>query len=300
MEEHWPYRRHKRPPRMQMWVDGKYVFEDDAYFNLREWRSALQMGFSVLFRAYGCEVRFFNKYYEHLLRCLHLSHFPAVVYLNAAFLRERANELLQKNRYHKNALLRLTCFLHESPYELQAIMAPEPSLLLEAFPSNTQYFDKSIAAVGVSSYMQYRVVASPLSSLAWVSNPLRWHASQYARLRGYTDVLLYNQEDVPLQTTERDLYLIRGDEVLTPAHDLGLVYDPFREIVELLVRQLGYRFQECTLSTADILSADEIFLGSTAYGIEPVKWLDTKYPHNSRIKKFFEPLNILFFPEHFG
>ncbi len=61
MEEHWPYRRHKRPPRMQMWVDGKYVFEDDAYFNLREWRSALQIGFSVLFRAYGCEVRFFNK-----------------------------------------------------------------------------------------------------------------------------------------------------------------------------------------------------------------------------------------------
>ena len=297
-EEHWPYRRIKRPPRMQVWLDGRFLFEEDPIFSLSDWNSAQQMGFSVLFRAYGSEIRFFNRYYEHLVDCLTLSQFPDFIFLSRDMLRSSANTLLQKNRYHRNALLNATCFLRLHP---DWSNSPQwtTSLLLQAEQLEGQYFDSHIPASVVISYQDIRLHADKLSSIAWLGNPNLGFARQFCEQRGATDCLLYNEAGVPLQTSQRDIYCWKGDTVFTPALELGLRHDPFREIVAEAVRQKGCRIEEGKLTWKIFQQADEIFLASTRYGIEPVKRLDNKITSETskRTRELIETLNKLFFAE---
>ena len=81
--------------------------------------------------------------------------------------------------------------------------------------------------------------------------------------------------------------------------ELGLRHDPFREIVAEAVRQKGCRIEEGKLTWKVFQQADEIFLASTRYGIEPVKRLDNKITSETskRTRELIETLNKLFFAE---
>ncbi len=297
-EEHWPYRRIKRPPRMQVWLDGAFLFEENPIFSLADWDSAMHIGFKVLFRAYGSEVRYINRYYRHLEECLTRAQFPPFAFLSIDTLRSAANALLQKNRYARNALITATCFLRA--YADDGDLQPwTTSLLLQAERLAGQYFDSQIAPVVISSYKELRRNTSSLSSINWLGSTEMRYANLYSLQRGHADALLYDNQDRVLQTTERHIYYLKGDTVYTPPLSLGLIHDPFRESVITAILQEGYRFQEQEIFLDNFAKAEEIFLASTRYGIEPVKRLDNKiiFGNHLHIRALIDTLNTLFFNE---
>jgi len=297
-EEHWPYRRIKRPPRMQVWLDGKFLFEEEPIFSLADWNSAFHIGFKVLFRAYGSELRHFNRYYKHLEACLTQSQFPSFAFLSGDMIRHTANALLQKNRHPRNALISATFFLRSHP-DTNDAMPWTTSLLLEAEGLSGQFFDPQIPPAVIVSYKELRRDVDPLSAINWLGIPAIRFAMLYARQHGCTDSLLYDNNNFLLQTAERHIYCLKDNTVFTPPLSQGLVQDPFREILAIAILQGGYRIVEKALTKENFLEAEEIFMGSTRYGIEPVKRLDNKiiFGEHRRVRELIKILNTLFFNE---
>lgn len=297
-EEHWPYRRNKRPPRMQVWLDGKFYFEEDPIFSLADWNATLHSAFKVYFRAYGSELRHFKLYYLHLLDCLERSSFPPFAYLSMDILQEAANSLLRKNRYARNALVIATCFLRLSAnYEAERPWTT--SLLLEAQPLPGQFFNPEIPPIHIVSYKKILRSCNDWSSINWLGTPDLRFALQYAHQRKSTDALLYDTEKHPLQTCTRHIYCIDQDKrIITPPPE-KLIADPFNDLVKKLLLQKNYTIREQPMNWNDIQNADEIFTASTQYGIEPVKRLDNKniFGTHKPIRELIQEMNTFFFTE---
>ena len=298
-EEHFPYRRYKLPPRMQVWIDGKFLFENDPLLTLSDWRNALYLGFTFDMRAHGTHVLRFGLYYDAFCTMLRESQFPDYVYLSAQMLQETSTTLLKRNRYHLNALVRLTCFLRYIP-DLNTLQRPTTTLLIEAHPLEGRFYNTECPAVPIASYFNIRRIATPASSVRWLGDPLQMLARRFCTQRGVQDCLFYNERNESLQTLERDLFCIINDEVFASPLELGLVYDPFREVVKAVVQQAGFRFIERPLTQEMISRSTECFLGSTKYGIEPLKRIDLKYSWNNITRKQLIPqLNSYLFPDYF-
>ncbi len=73
--------------------------------------------------------------------------------------------------------------------------------------------------------------------------------------------------------TFSNLFLVRGDELLTPRLDRGGVAGVMRRLVLEQAAGLGWPCRELRVRTADLESADELFLSNSQFGIWPVRAL---------------------------
>ncbi len=297
MEEHFPYRRIKKPPRMQCWLDGRYFFETDAIFTLADWREAFRSGFYFYIRAYACEVPYLGRYYQYLKDCIEENSYPDVVFLEKETLRKIIYDLLQKDRYFENALLRVTCFLRYRQDALDVERA-QTSILIEAFPLAGKFFDLEPPKLTIASFARKRFAPSEVTRSRPLVDPYQWQCEVFCRRFTYADGVYYNTNDRVTQTSLRDIYCIEQNMIMTPPLGEGLRCDPFRAIVKILARQAGYQFVEKPLTREELLRAQEVFLGSTRYGLEPVLVFDNQSYFTYQSCALIPDLNRILFPNH--
>jgi branched-chain amino acid aminotransferase len=115
-----------------------------------------------------------------------------------------------------------------------------------------------------------RFAASPYSRtkvLSWAFN-LNWY--QAAHERGFDEVILLNEREEVSECTSANIYAAFGNDVYTPPLESGCLPGITREILltDLLVP--GVRVQERTLTLADLVNADEVFVTSSTRDVLPV------------------------------
>jgi branched-chain amino acid aminotransferase len=103
--------------------------------------------------------------------------------------------------------------------------------------------------------------------LSWAFN-LNWY--QAAHERGFDEVILLNEREEVSECTSANIYAAFGNDVYTPPLESGCLPGITREILltDLLVP--GIRLQERTLTLADLVNADEVFVTSSTRDVLPV------------------------------
>ena len=128
--------------------------------------------------------------------------------------------------------------------------------------------------VGVSSWRQRSYNASPPAIKA-VGNYLN---SSFARMEanrhGYNEAVLLNEVGQVAEGTGENLFVIKGDTIMTPCISDGVLAGITRESVMDIARDFGYEAIECSLVRTDIYTADEFFMTGTAAELVPVRACD--------------------------
>ncbi len=99
-------------------------------------------------------------------------------------------------------------------------------------------------------------------------------AFQEAMRAGFDEALLLNENGTVAEGTGENIFAVKDEVLLTPPSSDHLVPGITRDSVMRLARDLGYVVREASLSRADLLAADEIFLTGTAAEVTPVRELD--------------------------
>ena len=92
-----------------------------------------------------------------------------------------------------------------------------------------------------------------------------------ARQRGADEGVFLNPAGEVLEAATANLFFVRGETLHTPAPGTGILCGVTRGQVISLARQRGIAVKESHFRTADLLSADEIFLSSSISEIVPVR-----------------------------
>jgi branched-chain amino acid aminotransferase len=134
-----------------------------------------------------------------------------------------------------------------------------------------------------------RFGASPFTGLkvtSWAQN-LTWHEKAHAD--GYDEVLLLNEHGHISECTSANVFVVRGNEVLTPPLvTSGALPGVTRAILLEEIHLPDLTIREQVITPAELLAADGVFITSTTRDVLPVLTVD-KQP----LKQAPETLNRL-------
>jgi branched-chain amino acid aminotransferase len=108
-----------------------------------------------------------------------------------------------------------------------------------------------------------RHAASPLAgvkTISWLANV--WSVAE-AQKEGFDEVILLNERGEIAECTAANIYLVKGDNILTPPLSSGCLEGVTRGIIFEISTEAGVRVKEQVLRPEDLHSADEVFISST-------------------------------------
>jgi branched-chain amino acid aminotransferase len=110
--------------------------------------------------------------------------------------------------------------------------------------------------------------------LSWAQNTL---LLERAHSEGFDDALLVNEKGELAECTSANVFVVRAGKVLTPPLSSGCLPGVTREVLLEVAPQAGIEITEQVLTTDDLSSADEVFIGSTTREVAPVGFVSPRW-----------------------
>jgi len=114
--------------------------------------------------------------------------------------------------------------------------------------------------------------------LSWVQNA---GLLEQAHAEGFDDVLLLNEKDEIAECTSANVFLVRGDKVLTPPLSSGCLPGVTRDVLREVVPRAGFELLEGNLTPEDLSSATEVFISSTTREVAAVASINSQWRYQA-------------------
>lgn len=211
--------------------------------------------------------------------------------LDEYFLKQKASELVRKNKIQGNVRLRLTIFR-----EGEGLYAPETNkvgYLLETRQLlNSPYeFNKKGLIVDV-----YDEIAKPINILSnyKTTNALTFvMAGIFQKQRRLDEVFILNQNGFLCESTSSNIFVVYQNQIYTPALSEGCVAGVMRSVVLQLAKTNDITVIEAQISPEILKEAEEVFVTNAIGGIRWVMGYGKKRYFNEVTKSLSAKLNAL-------
>lgn len=151
--------------------------------------------------------------------------------------------------------------------------------LIDADPDSTAFAlcieEFPMAEVGdfaltVSPYRRPRQDTALTEAKAACLYPNNGRIAHEAQSRGFNTALSLDLDDNVAETSSTNVFMVRDGEILTPTPNGTFLNGITRQRVIRLLSKDGFTVREASLSVADFMDADEIFLTGNASKVTPV------------------------------
>ncbi len=206
-----------------------------------------------------------ERHYARMVRDAELLHvpFPAADYLET-----RLRKLIEANHAQDStlrvAVVRNTGGLFDAPNL-------ERDFDLIAFTKPLANWGESVRLGLVPHGRHAANVFRGTKMLSWCFN-LTW--SESARQSHLDEVVLLNERGEVSELTSANLFIVRGNQILTPSLESGCLPGITRAIVLEDLTIPGYQTGEATLFPQDLEAADEVFVTSSTRDTLPVATIE--------------------------
>ena len=119
-----------------------------------------------------------------------------------------------------------------------------------------------------------------IKSINYLGNMM---AVEDANREGAFEVVFYNNNNVITECAMRNIFFIKGDKLITPALELGILPGTTRKIIAELSSKIHLKYSEEEILVNNVKSMDEAFICSSVVGILPCYW--DKWKSNYNITK---------------
>jgi branched-subunit amino acid aminotransferase/4-amino-4-deoxychorismate lyase len=212
-------------------------------------------------RAYpGRKVPLMDAHCRRMARGAAFFGFP---FSSTAFARA-VDEELQRIPEEGDARLRVTL-------EVWGDEGPEESRFLTHSSSLMASDERAREGVRLVNAPFARPSGSPLVAFKTTNYLENSYARQWARHRGYDDALFFNEREEVTETTTANLFLIRGQRLITPPVSAGLLPGIARHLLLASAGDNGLGAEERPVTTADLEGAEEIMVSNAVVELLPVR-----------------------------
>ena len=181
-----------------------------------------------------------------------------------------ARELIEKNALPE-CLLRVTVSRGSGArgYSIQGANAPTLALTLHPLPTPPTSMRLATATIRVTAH-------DPLAAIKSANKLEQILARAEAEERGADEALLLNLEGDVAEAASSNVFWITNGTVATPPLRNGALGGVTRDVVLELCRRNQVQVSETSLSRAELLGMDGVFLTNSATGIVPASELDAQ------------------------
>lgn len=123
----------------------------------------------------------------------------------------------------------------------------------------------------VDIYKDFHITAQLLSNVKTTNRVLNVMAGIFAKENGYDNCLLLNERKMIVEAINGNVFLVRGNRLITPPLEEGCIKGVMRkQIIDAVKLIEGVQYEEAVISPFDLQKADELFITNVIQGIKPV------------------------------
>lgn len=257
---------------MKIYIDGKYYDEKNAKVSVFDHGLLYGDGVFEGIRAYNGRVFKLKEHVDRLFCSakailLDIPMSPAEVVAATV-------ETCARNRI-RNGYIRLVVTRGVGTLGLNPNRCKRPSVIIIAdkiqlYPP--EMYERGMAIVTVPTTRNLINAVNPaIKSLNYLNNIL---AKIEANNAGVEEAIMLNAEGFVAECTGDNIFIVKGNQLLTPPLSAGALYGITRGVVLDLARETGLQTSEPNLTRYDLFNADECFLTGTGAELIPVVKID--------------------------
>ena len=266
---------------MYISVNQNFIKEEDVHLEMVPWIWQPQKCvITENIRANATHPLQIEKHLEILIQNANLLKIKLPEYLNAGFVTAQISGLLTRNKLFQAANVTLTLARNHETGATETIITSQP-----AGPGPYELNSKGLLIDVFDE--AYVTVHSPyqLNQFCQLVNGM---AKSVAASRKLDDMLLLTDMGFIVSATDTAVAIVQNGKILTPPLEIGAHLDVMRSVLANAAELAGYHIDdEALIMQEDINEADEIFLFSTAKGLQ---WV-AGYRNHRYIHKVSSALN---------
>ncbi len=218
------------------------------------------------------KILFLEDHYFRLMASMRIIRMQIPMNFTLEYLEEEILKLAASNNVQTSARVRFTAFRNEGGFYTPTDNSVSYVIQATALGNSKYQFSKS--AFEVDLYKDFIVPKQLLSTLKTANKITHVTASIFAKENQLDTTLLINEEKNVIEAANGNLFMVMGNQLITPPISEGCLNGIMRKQIISLVKQLdGIEFIEKPISPFDLQKADELFITNVIAGIQPV----TKY-----------------------
>lgn len=214
------------------------------------------------------EVCFLEDHYFRLMASMRMIRMEIPMRLTLEHLEKQILNLIKL--IGEDEVSKVKCTVYRKEGGLYTPDTNEVEFLIEA--SNSKSTVKPVYEIDI--YKDHYVNSGLLSTLKSSNRLLNVIASIYAKENEFDACILINEDKKIVETTNANIFLIKGNVIRTPKLLDGCIKGVARKkIIEIIEKDTSFEIIEESISPFDIQKSDEVFVSNAILGVQPV----TKY-----------------------
>ncbi len=267
-----PYRSVVGVLAMKVYIDGKYFDEKNAKISVFDHGLLYGDGVFEGIRAYYGSV---FKLAEHIDR-LYCSAKAILltIPLSPTELTKAVVATCRRNQI-RNGYIRLVVTRGVGNLGLDPNKCKRASVIIIAdkiqlYPP--KFYERGMEIITVPTARNLHSALNPaIKSLNYLNNIL---AKIEAGIGGYEEAIMLNAEGFVAECTGDNVFILKGNRLMTPPLSAGALYGITRGVVMELAREYGLEVSEPNLTRYDLFNAEECFLTGTGAELVPIVKID--------------------------
>ncbi len=257
---------------MKIYIDGKFYSEKNATVSVFDHGLLYGDGIFEGIRAYNGRV---FKLKEHIDRLYYSAKAILLdIPISHAEMMQAVVDTCRANKL-RECYIRLVVTRGPGGLGLNPKRCKKPVIIIIAdkiqlYPP--EYYQKGLEIITVPTVRNLHSAVNPaIKSLNYLNNIL---AKIEANNGGVEEAIMLNAEGYVAECTGDNIFLLKGNTLLTPPLSAGALYGITRGVVMELAAEIGLKVTEPNLTRYDVFNADECFLTGTGAELIPVVKVD--------------------------
>lgn len=235
------------------------------------------------------EICFLEDHYFRLMSSMRMLRMRIPMDFTLDYYEEQIRKTLDANDLKSEGRVRVNVFRQDGG--LYTPDSNEINFMIEVNPLPIS----SEKSIEIELFKDFPLASGLLSTIKTNNRMINILGSIFAKENGYQNCILINEKKELVEALNANVFLIKGNEILTPSLETGCINGIVRKkLIELIKKQGDFELKELRISPFDLLKVDEVFLTNSIHGIQSVdKYRKKKYGNQKtrEIKSLFERSN---------
>ncbi|MDI3320053.1 aminotransferase class IV [Pinibacter soli] len=274
--------------------NGKILKDDKAIITADNRSFRYGDGLFETMKVIDGKIQLEEYHFDRLLKGIELLQFDVPSYFSPEYFSKQITELCQQNQQHKLARVRLMVFRgNGTVYEMENNF---PNYIIQTWKLTDNFNEFNNEGLSIDIYQNARKAIDSFANCK-SNNYLPYiMGALYAKKQQLNDAIILNTKDRICDTTIANVFLVKDGAVITPSLQEGCVDGVMRRWLLKCLPSIDIEVKENEVEANDVLTADEVFLTNSIYGLQWVEKCGGKIYSNKIAKKIFEsciqPLNV--------
>tara|TARA_B100001115_G_C15836868_1_gene418589 strand:+ start:1324 stop:2175 length:852 start_codon:yes stop_codon:yes gene_type:complete len=236
-------------------------------------------------------LNFFEDHYFRLMASMRIVRMEIPMNFSPEYLEEQIRKTLKANQLEDQSA-RVRLLVVRKAGGLYRPESNEIDFLITVKPWEHDAYVLNEKGMEVDLFKDYYKLSGLLGNIKSTSAQLYAIASVFAKENNLDDVLLLNEKKEVIESTNANIFMLKGKELITPPLSSGCLKGVMRKQIMELAPQLDLELKEENFSPFALQKADEVWLSNSMHGLRWVEKYRRKTYASEKAREMLKKLNV--------